>query len=65
MWIGVNSDVTSINRKSSTIFDLLGICGGLLRALTVAASVFINPYTLYTLKSHLATNLVRLVPSST
>ena len=52
-----------INRKSSTILDLLGICGGLIRALTIIVSVLLNPYTSYTLKSHLATNLVRLVPS--
>ena len=36
-----------------------------MRALTVIASLLINPYTLYVLKSQLAMNLVRIVPSST
>ena len=63
MWIGLRSDATEIKRKTGNIFDLLGICGGLMRALTIIVSVLLNPYTLYTLKSHLASNLVRFVPS--
>ena len=64
MWIGLRSDATEIKRKTGTLFDLLGICGGLMRALTIITTVAINPYTLYVLESHLALNLVRLVPST-
>ena len=64
MWIGLRSDATEIKRKTGNIFDLLGICGGLMRALTIIVSVVINPYTLYVPESHLALNLVRLVPST-
>lgn len=41
----------------------MGICGGLMRALTIIVGLFLNPYTLYTVKAHLASNLVRFVPS--
>ena len=52
--IGLNSDLTKINRKTGSLLDLLGTCGGLLRALTVLGSVLVNPYTLYALKSKIA-----------
>ena len=60
----MRSDATEIKRKTGTLLDLLGICGGLMRALTIIVSLAINPYTLYVLESHLALNLVRFVPSS-
>ena len=63
--MGLRSDATEIKRKTGTVLDLLGICGGLLRALTAIISIVINPYTLYALESYLAVNLVRFVPSST
>ena len=34
-----------------------------MRALTVFGSVLVNPYTLYALKSQIAQNIVRIVPS--
>ena len=34
-----------------------------MRALTLLGSALINPYTLYALKSQIAQNLVRLVPT--
>ena len=63
LWIGLNSDAIEITRKTGTALDLLGIAGGLMRALTVIVSVLIHPYTRYVLESHLALNLVRFVPS--
>ena len=41
----------------------MGSAGGLLRALTVIVSLFVSPYNKYELKSLLALNLVRFVPS--
>ena len=54
LWIGLRSDATEIKRKTGTVLDLLGICGGLLRALTAIINIAINPYTLYVLQSYLA-----------
>ena len=34
-----------------------------MRALTVITSVLVNPYTIYALKSHITSKLVRIVPS--
>ena len=62
--IGLKSDLLQINRKTGSFFDLLSLCGGYMRSLNFIGSFFINPYTMYVLKAHLATNLVRFVPSS-
>ena len=56
--------MTKINRKTGSLLDILGTCGGLMRALTVITSLLINPYTLYALKSQIALNLVRIIPSN-
>ena len=54
IWIGLKGDITKINRKTGSLLDLLGSCGGLMRALTVFGSVLVHPYTLYALKSQIA-----------
>ena len=64
LWIGVREDATEIKRKTGTVLDLLGICGGLMRALTAIITIALSPYSKYVLESFLALNLVRFVPSS-
>ena len=59
----LQGDIIETNRKTESVFDILGTAGGLLRALTVIVSFFVSPYNKYTLKSLLALNLVRYVPS--
>ena len=49
IWIGLNNDLIKINRKTGSLLDLLGTCGGLMRALTVIGSVLVNPYTIFAL----------------
>ena len=53
MWVGLKGDLSKINRKTGSLLDLLGTCGGLMRALTVFGSILVNPYTLYALKSQI------------
>ena len=59
----IRPEITEINRKTESVFDILGTAGGLLRALTVIVSLLVSPYNKYELKSLLALNLVRFVPS--
>ena len=61
--IRIESDMIEINRKTDSLFDVLGSCGGLIRALTVFVSILVSPYNKYVLESLLLANLVRFVPS--
>ena len=61
--VGLKSDLIQINRKTESLLDVLSSCGGLMRALTIIAQILIKSYNTYALKSLLADNLVRFVPS--
>ena len=52
-----------ITRKTDSIFDWLGNCGGFMEALKIIGKLFVFSYNAYALKSTLAQNLVRFVPS--
>ena len=54
IWIGLKGDITKINRTTGSLLDLLGTCGGLMKALLVFGNILISPYTLYTLDSQIA-----------
>ena len=62
-YIGIKSDMIKITRKTDSIFDWLGNCGGFLEALKIIGYILVIPYNAYALKSTLAKNLVRFVPS--
>ena len=61
--IYLEDEITEINRKTESFFDALSFAGGLMRSLTVFASILVSPYNKYSLKSLLTLNLVRFVPS--
>ena len=61
--IHLEHEITEINRKTESFFDVLGSAGGLMRALTVFVSILVSPFNKHALKSLLALNLVRFVPS--
>ena len=52
-----------ITRKTDSIFDWMGNCGGFMEALKIIGYTFVFSYNTYVLKSTLAQNLVRFVPS--
>ena len=62
-YIGIKSDLILITRKTDSIIDLLGNCGGFYEALMGIGQILAFSYNTYALKSTLAKNLVRFVPS--
>ena len=52
-----------ITRKTNSLLDWAGACGGFLEALKVIGTLLISSYNSHALKSILALNLVRFVPS--
>ena len=61
--VELQSDMDQMNRKTESMLDLLGVCGGLLRALTVIGSYIVSSYNQHALSSFLTKSLVRFVPS--
>ena len=51
-----------ISRKTDSLLDWVGDCGGFMEALKIISSILVLSYNSYALKSTLATNLVRYVP---
>ena len=62
-YIGIKSDMIKITRKTDSLIDLLADTGGFMRALRVIGQILIFSYNAYALKTTLAQNLVRFVPS--
>ena len=60
--IGLESDMIKISRKTDSLLDWVGDCGGFMEALKIISSILVLSYNSYALKSTLATNLVRYVP---
>ena len=52
-----------ITRKTDSIIDWLSNCGGFMEALKIIGYTLVFSYNSYALKSTLALNLVRFVPS--
>ena len=52
-----------ITRKTDSILDLAGDCGGFMGALNIIGFLLVFTYNSYALKASLAFNLVRFVPS--
>ena len=52
-----------ITRKTDSLFDWLGNCGGFMEALKIIGKALVFLFNTYALKSILAENLVRFVPS--
>ena len=52
-----------ITRKTNSLVDWMSDCGGFGEALTVIGYIFVFSYNSYALKTTLAQNLVRFVPS--
>ena len=63
LYLGIKGDMIRITRKTDSIFDWLGNCGGFMEALKIIGYVLVSSYNAYALKSILAQNLVRFVPS--
>ena len=63
--IGLNSDLIQINRKTSSLLDWMGDCGGFIEALKILLGFLVSGYNSHALKSVLTRNLVRFVPSAT
>ena len=61
--IGVKSDLITIARKTDSIVDWLSNCGGFMEALKIIGYALVSSFNAYALKSTLAQNLVRFVPS--
>ena len=61
-WIGIKSDMIKITRKTDSIIDWMGNCGGFMEALKIIGEILVFSYNAYALKSTLALNLVRFVP---
>ena len=59
----MKSDMIKINRKTDSILDLLGNCGGFMEALKIIGKALVFSFNAYALKSNLVQNLVRFVPS--
>ena len=53
----------AITRKTDSLTDWFGNCGGFLEALKVVSSVFVFSYNNFALQSTLVLNLVRFVPT--
>ena len=62
-FIGIESDLVKISRKTDSIVDWMGNCGGFMEALKIVSNMIIGSYNGYALKLTLAMNLVRFVPS--
>ena len=52
----------AITRKTDSITDWLGGCGGFMEALKIVSGVLMFSYNTYALQTTLALNLVRFVP---
>ena len=63
MWVGVKSDLIAITRKTDSITDWIGDCGGFMEALKTVGNLIVFSYQAYAFKQTLAENLVRFVPS--
>ena len=63
MNVGIKSDLIKITRKTDSVIDWMGNCGGFMEALKIIGQALIFYYNTYALKSTLALNLVRFVPS--
>ena len=61
--IKASPDLKIISRKTDSLFDWLGDCGGFMEGLNILGRIFIYSYSQYTLESFLALNLVRFIPS--
>ena len=61
--IGIKSDLSKITRKTDSLVDWLGNCGGFMEALKIIGQVIVFSYNAYALKTTLAQNIVRFVPS--
>ena len=64
VWIGLKSDLIKINRKTDSLLDWLGDCGGFMESLKLIGEFLVSSYSGYALKYLLALNFVRFVPSS-
>ena len=62
-YIGIKSDMVKITRKTDSIFDWLGNCGGFMEALSIIGFALVSSFDSYALMKTLAQNLVRFVPS--
>ena len=62
LFIGIESDLIKITRKTDSIIDWMGNCGGFMEALKIVGKILVFSYNSYALKSTLAHNLVRFVP---
>ena len=63
IWIGAKSDMIKITRKTDSVIDWMGNCGGFMEALKIICNLLVYSYNSYALKTTLAINLVRFVPS--
>ena len=52
-----------ISRKTDSLLDWAATCGGVRKALEIIGGLLVSTYSSYALKSTLALNLVRFVPS--
>ena len=52
-----------ITRKTDSLLDLVGNCGGFMEALKIVGRLLAFAFSAYELKVTLAQNLVRFVPS--
>ena len=62
-YIGIKSDLIKISRKTDSVIDWMGNCGGFMEALFFIGYALVISYNAYALKSTLAQNLVRFVLS--
>ena len=62
MYIGVKGDLIAISRKTNSITDWIGNCGGFMEALKTIVNLIVFSYNVYALHSTLANSLVRIVP---
>ena len=63
LYLGIKGDLIKITRKTDSIFDWLGNCGGFMEALKMIGFALVASFNAYALKSTLAQNLLRFVPS--
>ena len=61
--VGLESNMTQINRKTESFLDVLSSCGGLMRALYLITSLLMGSYNRHALNFFLTHNLVRFVAS--
>ena len=62
--VGIKSDLSKITRKTDSVIDFMGNCGGFMEALKIIGSTLVFSYNAYALKTTLAQNMVRFVPSN-